>query len=73
MPQKKSDHVNISQYAGRILYLQLKYGKRDWTGSIDILIDDVISMETRWQSGNHRGQTVDQYLDELEDDLETWE
>lgn len=64
--------VSISKYAERILYMQLKYKDVDFTGSIDILVEDVISIEKKCQDKNYKGQTVEQYLNEVERNIQHW-
>lgn len=72
MAKKKTEAVSISRYAEKILYLQLKYWETDFTGTVQNLPAEILYMETKSHEKGFRGQTVDQYLDELEGDLETW-
>lgn len=72
MQKKETAPVTISRYAEKILYLQLKYGDTDFTGTVQNLPVEILSMERRSQKKDFHGQTVEQYLMELEGDLETW-
>jgi hypothetical protein len=69
---KKEKKVSIEKYASRILYLQLKYMDRDFTDCTRNLVNDVLAIETKCQRKDYRGQNAEQYMNELERNLELW-
>jgi hypothetical protein len=72
MVKVETDQVSISKYAERILLLQLKYMDIDFTDSVRILPLDVFSIEKKCHSKSYKGQTVEQYLNEVERNIKHW-
>ncbi len=52
--------------------LEQKYMKEDFTGSVRMLRDSVAVIEKHMEDPSYRGQTVDQYLEEVKNCCEKW-
>ena len=75
MQSTGTECVCIQRYADQIIYLQLKYGRcSDVTQEcLRLLPEDMMEIERKSLTPGYHGQTVADYLMELEDSIQTWD